>query len=293
MIDRNPGSSHEPNGLTCGPERPIRSAALAGFLLINPRSGNGGPSADELAEAAREHGVEAHVLSEDDDAVELARAHANGPLGVAGGDGSLAPVASVALEQEAPFVVVPFGTRNHFARDVGLDRNDPLAALTAFEGTEKRIDVARAGGQVFLNNVSFGVYASLVHRREHHRRRRAAFARGRALLRTLRHPHRLKLTVDGDQVAARVILVANNAYELKLFDLGERTSLNEGRLHLYAAEGVLPTSWEESEGTRFTVASAGRLRAALDGEPVELDPPVEFTIEPQALRVLLPPGGER
>ena len=269
------------------------AGTLAGFLLINPKSGRAGPNADELAAAAGERGVEARILGEEDDAAALAAAAPDGPIGIAGGDGSLAPVASVALERDLPFVVVPFGTRNHLARDLGLDRNDPFAALAAFGGTERRIDVARADDRLFLNNVSFGVYASLVHRREHHRRRRAAFARARALFRTLRHPHRLRLVVDGETIAARVILVANNAYELRLFDLGERTSLSEGCLYLYSAEGVLPTTWDEHSGERFTVEASGHVRAALDGEPAEFSPPIEFTIEPQALRVLVPPRLER
>ena len=264
---------------------------MAGFLLINPKSGNRGPPAEELAEAASEQGLENRVLGPGDDAAELARdAAAASAIGVAGGDGSLAAVAAVALERDLPFVAVPFGTRNHFARDIGLDRDDPFGALEAFRGEERRIDVARADGRLFLNNVSFGAYASLVHRRERHRRRRDALARARALLRTLRHPYRLRLTVDGTAIAARVILVANNAYELKLLDLGERPSLTEGRLHLYFADGVLPTTWDERAGKRFEIAGAGAVRAALDGEPVELNPPVEFRVEPRALRVLLPPG---
>ena len=263
---------------------------MPGFLLINPRSGKAGPTADELAAAARERGVEPRILRAGEDVAALAGAASQGPLGVAGGDGSLARVAETALGRDLPFVVVPYGTRNHFARDLGLDRNDPLAALAAFDGEEQRIDVGRADGRLFLNNVSFGVYASLVHRRERHRRRRIALARARALLRTVRHPHRLRLTVDGAPIAARVILVANNAYELRLFDLGERTSLRDGRLYLYSADGLLPTTWDERPGVSFTIAGAGALRAALDGEPIELRPPVEFTIEPQALRVLLPPA---
>ncbi len=262
---------------------------MAGFLLINPRSGKGGPSADELADAARELGVQVHVLAEDDDAAKLAREANAEALGVAGGDGSLAPIAEVSIERELPFVCIPFGTRNHFARDLGLDRGDPLAALAAFRGRERRIDVARADDRLFLNNISFGAYASLVHRREHHRRRRAELARLRALLRTLRHPHRLRLSVDGETVAARVILVANNAYELNLFELGERASLSEGRLHLYSADGVVPTNWRERSAESFTVAGAGRIRAAIDGEPEELSDRFECRVEPGALRVLVPP----
>jgi diacylglycerol kinase family enzyme len=211
-------------------------------------------------------------------------------VGVAGGDGSLAAVAAVAIERSLPFVCVPFGTRNHFARDLGLDRNDPVAALDAFAGEEKRVDVARVDDRLFLNNVSFGAYASLVHRREHHRRRRDALARARALLRTVRRPHRLKLSVDGELVAARVILVANNAYELRLFDLGARESLAEGTLHLYSAAGLLPTTWEERAAESFEFDGSGRLAGALDGEPVELERPFTCRVEPRALRVLVPPG---
>jgi diacylglycerol kinase family enzyme len=263
---------------------------VAGFLLINPRSGRGGPSAEELAEAARGRGLDARLLSPGDDAVSLAGAAPDGPIGVAGGDGSLAPVAHVALERGVPFVCVPFGTRNHFARDLGLDRDDPIRALEAFSGQERVIDVGRAGERLFLNNVSFGAYASLVHRREAHRRRRDAFARARALLRTLRHPRRLHVLVHGGELATRVVLIANNRYELSLFDLGARDSLTDGRLHLYSAAGVLPTTWDERAGAEFEVGGPPSLRAAIDGEPAELATPIVCRIEPRALRVLVPPG---
>ncbi len=162
---------------------------------------------------------------------------------MAGGDGSLAAVAAVALERDVPFVCVPFGTRNHFARDLGLDRDDPLGAVRAFGGAERRIDVGRADRRLFLNNVSLGVYAWLVHRREHHRRRRVAFARVRAWAAVLTHRQPLGLAID-------------------------------------------------RSAERFVVsAAAGRLDAAIDGEPEVLQTPIEFRIEPRALRVLVPDGG--
>ena len=99
---------------------------MRGFLLINPRSGSGGPTAEELSDEAARRGIEARILRPDDDLAELARQADAEALGMAGGDGSLAAVAAVALERELPFVCVPFGTRNHFARDLGLDRNDPI-----------------------------------------------------------------------------------------------------------------------------------------------------------------------
>src|SRR5947199_8436762 len=105
---------------------------VTAFLIINPRSGSGNPNADELAAEARARGIEAHVLAPGEDPARLARASAAEALGVAGGDGSLAPVAEVALERGAAFAAVPFGTRNHFARDLGIDPNDSLGASAAF-----------------------------------------------------------------------------------------------------------------------------------------------------------------
>jgi diacylglycerol kinase family enzyme len=263
---------------------------MGGFLLINPRSGKGTKSED-LRDEAERRGVDTHVLSPDDDPAELARAAPEGPLGIAGGDGSLAAVAQVAIDRNLPFVVVPFGTRNHFARDVGLDRDDPFAALAAFDGgTEKAVDVGRVNGRLFLNNVSLGIYARLVHRREEHRRRRDALARLRAFGILLRRPRALGVAIDGRPVEARVVFVANNNYKLDVFSIGERERLDEGLLHLYVAAGWLPTTWEERTGGQFKVdARAGRLRAAVDGEPEELETPLSFEIVPAGLRVLVPP----
>src|SRR5439155_22981194 len=176
---------------------------------------------------------ETRVFHPRDDLDELAREAPVGPLGMAGGDGSLGVVAGVAIERDLPFVCVPYGTRNHFARDLGLDRDDPLGALAAFdEGAERPVDVGRTNGRLFLNNVSLGVYARLVHRREQHRRRREALARLRALAIVATHREPVGITIDGTPVEAHVVLVANNSYTLELLSLGERERLDEGCLHL-------------------------------------------------------------
>jgi diacylglycerol kinase family enzyme len=259
---------------------------MSGFLVINPRSGKGRPDASELRAEAERLGITTHVLAAEDDPAELAHG-ADGPLGAAGGDGSLAAVAEVAVERDVPFVVVPFGTRNHFARDLGLDRDDPLGALSAFSGREERIDVGRVNGRLFLNNVSLGLYARLVHRREDG----DALAGLKALGLLLRRPRGLGVSIDGTRVHARVVVVSNNRYELDVFSVGERESLDEGSLHCYVAHGWLPRTWEEQAGERFVVdARAGRLRAAVDGEPEELETPLRFEIQPRALRVLVPDG---
>ena len=259
-----------------------------GLLFVNPRSGSGSPDAEELAAEARGRGIAVHLLGDGDDVQAIARA-ADGPLGVAGGDGSLGAVAEVAIERDVPFVCVPFGTRNHFARDIGLDRADPIAALDAFASLrERRIDVGKVAGRVFLNNVSFGLYADLVHRREAHRRRREAFARLRALWLSLGDRHPEPFVLDGERVEARVVLVANNAYELKVLELGARERLDEGRLHAYVAADWFPHTWAERSGERFTLEQGGEVGAAIDGEPTRLSSPVELTVEPRALRILVP-----
>src|SRR5919197_5077154 len=258
------------------------------YLIVNPHSGETGPG-EELLRAAAEHGMEGGVLGRGDDAAELARRAGADVLGVAGGDGSLAAVAAVAIERDLPFVCVPTGSRNHFARDAGLDRRDPVAALAAFSGVERRIDVGRVNGRVFLNNLSLGLYADLVHRRERHRRRGEALAGLRALPRLARERHRLQTKLDGETLRARILLVANNAYEVSLYTLGERSSLDEGRLHLYVADGWLPTHWTERSGDRLRL-ELGRpvVLAAADGEPLTLRSPLELECLPRALRLLMP-----
>jgi diacylglycerol kinase family enzyme len=255
---------------------------VGSLLIVNPRSGRGRPGTEALVAEARRLGLDVHELREGESPGRVAAASDADALGIAGGDGSLAAVAQVAVERDVGFVCVPFGTRNHFARDLGLDRNDPLAALRAFDGAERQIDVGYADGRLFLNNVSLGVYARLVHRREGHRRRREAFARVRAWAALLTHREPLGITIDGEAVETRIVLVANNAYSVDLPTIGARNRLDEGRLHLYVPG-------DERVGERFVVdAASDRIPAASDGEPDALRTPVDFRIAPRALRVLVP-----
>ncbi|TMK76977.1 MAG: hypothetical protein E6G45_11480 [Actinobacteria bacterium] len=239
---------------------------MGGFLVINAHARRG-VQADELSDEAERRGIQTHLLGPDDDPAEIARTAPEGALGVAGGDGSLAPVAEIAIERDLPFVVVPFGTRNHFARDLGFDRDDPFAALAAFDNTtEQGVDVGRANGRLFLNNVSLGIYARLVHRRELRRRRREAFARLRALGILLRRPGALGVTIDGRPVEARVVVVANNHYKLELFSLGARERLDEACSTSTSLPAGCPRpGTSEPEGTSSstqTRAGYGRLSTA-------------------------------
>src|SRR5690606_4473270 len=150
---------HQPSGqLVRAAKRPV--------LIVNPRSGDGAAERAGLSESARERGIRVIELGPDDDLPDLARGAVRDGcdcLGMAGGDGSLALIADIAIEHRLPFVCVPAGTRNHFALDLGLDRNDPLAALDSFgEAVQRRIDVATVNGRTFLNNVSIGAYGEIV-----------------------------------------------------------------------------------------------------------------------------------
>ena len=142
------------------PKRPI--------VIWNPKSGGGKAVSNHLADEARKRGIEPIELKPGDDLEQLVRdavaAGADG-LAAAGGDGTQALVASIAAEHDLPFACIPAGTRNHFALDLGVDRDDVVGALDAFvNGGERRIDLAEVNGRVFVNNASLGLYAEAVQR---------------------------------------------------------------------------------------------------------------------------------
>jgi len=283
------------------------------WLLVNPRSGDGKAGRVGLVEAARGMGVRVHVLEAGDDPAALARAAVEGgadAVGVAGGDGSMGLVAAVAVEAGVPFVCVPSGTRNHFAGDLGLDRGDPVAALAAFAGPERRVDVATVGDRVFVNNVSLGAYADLV---ADPRYRAGKLATAHAVLPASLRGERELLRVDLRDAEGRehpdvlVLLVACNAYELN----GVRERMDGGVLQVSALRartgaalaglatrtlargGRAPagTGWAQWTTTVLRVeAPLPKLPAGIDGEAATLAAPLEFRVLPRALRVLVPPA---
>jgi len=315
-----PGTSSDP-GLaspTGGPDDGGRGSGVPGkptspWLLVNPRSGDGKAGRVGLVEAARGMGVRVHLLEAGDDPAALARAAVEGGadvVGVAGGDGSMGLVAAVAVEAGVPFVCVPSGTRNHFAGDLGLDRGDPLAALAAFAGPERRVDVATVGDRVFVNNVSLGAYADLV---ADPRYRAGKLATAHAVLPASLRGERELLRVDLRDAAGRehpdvlVLLVACNAYELN----GVRERMDGGVLQVSALRartgaalaglatrtlargGRAPagTGWAQWTTTVLRVeAPLPQLPAGIDGEAATLAAPLEFRVLPRALRVLVPPA---
>ena len=138
------------------------------FLIMNPRSGGGKVAKFGLKEKAEALGAEVALLEGPGqvDVAALARkavADEADLLGVAGGDGTQALVAGIAAEHDLPFLVISAGTRNHFAMDLGLDRENPATCLDALtDGVEQRIDLGVIGGRTFVNNASFGAYAEVV-----------------------------------------------------------------------------------------------------------------------------------
>jgi len=212
-------------------------------LLMNPKSGGGKVERFNLVEEARRRGIEPVVLAPGDDLLRLAeRAVADGAdvVGMAGGDGSQALVASVAAAHDVGFVCIPAGTRNHLAMDLGLDREDVVGALDAFgEAVERRIDLGLVGDRVFVNNATVGLYAKIVQSpayREH--KVGTALELLPAMLGPDAAPFDLRFTgPDGtEHASAHLILVSNDRYQLGSGEgFGSRRSIDGGNLGIVAA----------------------------------------------------------
>jgi diacylglycerol kinase family enzyme len=285
-------------------------------LIMNPWSGGGKVERFNLVEECRARGIEAVVLKRGDDLLQLAGdAVARGAdvIGMAGGDGSQALVASVAARHGIAHVCVPAGTRNHFALDLGLDRDDVVGALDAFaDGVERRIDLATVNGSVFVNNASMGIYAKIVQSPEYRDAKlRTAMAMLPDMLGSGAEPFDLRFAgPDGEEVpTAHVILVSNDPYQLDHLDgRGSRPRLDSGTLgvatahianaveavefaELEAAGRVRTFSgWSEWETPRFQIDSRGPVEIGIDGEATSLEPPLVFESHPAALRVRIPAG---
>jgi diacylglycerol kinase family enzyme len=306
--------------------RPIREARQAGedlrpaprpqhpVLIMNLKSGGGKAAKFKLVDECRERGIEPIVLQQGDDLRQLAEdAIAGGAdvIGMAGGDGSQALVATVAAEHDIPHVVIPAGTRNHFALDLGLNRDNVVGALDAFaDGLERRIDLAEVNGRVFVNNASLGVYARIVQSPEY---RDAKMKTAADILPSLlgrdATPLDLRFTgPDGTEYpTAHLILVSNDPYQLDhIGGRGTRARLDAGTLGVVAARIDGPAQarqfvaleaagqvrrfkgWLEWDTAEFRVGSDGPVEIGIDGEALTMEPPLVFTSRPGALRVRVP-----
>ncbi|HST67375.1 MAG TPA: diacylglycerol kinase family protein [Mycobacteriales bacterium] len=293
------------------PSRPV-PPARHGVLVINPRSGDGKAGRAGLAAEAERRGIATVTLAPGDDlraVVEDAIAGGADVVGMAGGDGSQGVVAAVASARGVAHVCVPAGTRNHFALDLGLDRDDVLGALDAFtDGVERQVDLATVNDRVFVNNVSLGVYADVVQSETY---RGAKLGTWRRLLPALlsKPPDDLRFARPdlGEQDGATLLLVSNNPYELRRIRVaGSRPRLDTGRLGILSAQlrdadgfarfvtlSAVGQEWRMRDVRQWTAAgfevtAAGPVPVGLDGEALRMTPPLRFASRPGALRVRLP-----
>jgi diacylglycerol kinase family enzyme len=278
------------------------------FVVMNPRSGGGKVIRFALQERAEALGAEVALLDRPGtDVQQLARdALARGAdlLGVAGGDGTQALVAQVAAEHDVPFLVISAGTRNHFALDLGLDREDPAAGLEALrDGVEARIDLGEINGRTFVNNASFGAYAEIVESPAYREDKRGTTLD--TLPDLLRGRRGARLVADlGDAVVdqPQALLISNNPYEASdLVGLGRRARLDRGVLGVLALrvdsarQAVALVNRAHERGLQRAEAREVLVRSneaaipvGIDGETVRLSTPVRCSIRPGALRVRLP-----
>ena len=291
------------------PEHPAEPPARHPYLIMNPWSGGGKVEKFDLKRKAEDLGAEVFLIGgpEHVDVAEVARkAAARGAdlLGVAGGDGTQALVAGIAAELGLPFMVISAGTRNHFALDLGLDREDPSACLGGLsDGVELRVDLGMINGQVFVNNASFGAYAEVVETPAY---RGDKLHTTLNLLPDLLQGHRgarLSAKADGSEIMGpQALLVANNPYGTgDIAGLSRRARLDRGMLGVVGvkvhsarqAAGLL--RGRKSAGLRVLTttkieisADTAEIPVGVDGEAVSISTPVICTISPSALRVWVP-----
>jgi diacylglycerol kinase family enzyme len=286
-------------------------------LIINPKSGNGRAAKAHLAEAAAEQGVAAIVMQPGQDLVELAESAIHDGaevVGISGGDGSLGVLAGVAMKHDLPLVVLPGGTRCHFARDIGLNPAAITDALAGFRGVERRVDVGFVADRVVLNNASFGLYAHIINHKDYRSHKLEVTNRVTRELASSNHPYYSLKFTDGNgkpwDHAAQVLVGVNRYETLKFDELGERRRLDEGILQVIAVRQLDSSILKMLTGTikinsgdapvaqsttaQFTISDpSGSVQAGIDGESVELTSPVHIRIAPKALRLLVPAEGQR
>jgi diacylglycerol kinase family enzyme len=287
-------------------------------LILNRRSGLHEQSLNGLTAALERHGlqIETVVVDRKSDPRQAARdALSRGAkiLVAAGGDGTIGAIASVAVDSDAVLGVIPAGTLNHFARDLGIPLNFDDAAAVIATGTVAAIDVGEVNGHIFINNSGIGVYPQMVAWRQRYQRK--GWSKLRALLgaavTALRRMPFLKLRLraqDADRtIVTPMIFIGNNEYEVEGFRAGGRMRFDEGRLFLYAANAATP--WRLLRLSLLALFGRVRqdrdfcslcgdeawietrrktLKVSLDGEVVRIETPLHYRIRPAALRVIVP-----
>jgi diacylglycerol kinase family enzyme len=286
-------------------------------VIANPAAGSlrGGPP-DALVAHLRQAGIQP-VLLQGGTIGQLARraVEEGAPIvAAAGGDGTLSAVAAALAGTQSALGVLPLGTLNHFARDLGIPLELDAAAAALARGARRAVDVGELNGRVFINNASIGLYPAIVRQREKQRRRlgrnkwHAMLWAMHAVLRS--HPFlHLRLELDGVEHRRRTpfVFVGNNAYRMEGFDIGVRERIDCGELSVYLtrrrgrfaflALALRALVGRLHQGDDFESATVRELRidarhrrllVALDGEVETMDLPLRYRIRPAALQVVVP-----
>jgi diacylglycerol kinase family enzyme len=289
-------------------------------VLVNARSGAGHRAEIQrrLGDAFNASGADARI-SLAGDGVELvtlaqrAAASDAGRVVAGGGDGTINTVAAAMIDTGKTLGVLPFGTMNHFAKDLGIPLGLEGAVETIVAGHAVSVDVGEVNGRIFLNNSSLGLYPRIIQERE--RQQRLGWGKWPAYvwaaLGVLRRSPflEIRLTVGGNAVPGRTpfVFVGNNAYDMERFTIGSRACLDKGELSLYTtshtgrlgltrlALGALVGGLrQDRDFLAFATTDAWvgtrhrRIRVALDGEVTIMEPPLHYRVRPKALRVLTP-----
>ncbi|MGI9164873.1 MAG: diacylglycerol/lipid kinase family protein [Pyrinomonadaceae bacterium] len=251
-----------------------------------------------------------------EEVVELARrtARSDSEIVVAGGgDGTINAIAGAVVDAGKTIGVLPLGTLNHFAKDLGIPLDLEAAANTIIAGHTVPVDVGEVNGQIFINNSSLGLYPRLVREREKHQRlglRKWSAFFWAALTVLRRYPFLyVTFSADGRDFSHRtpLVFVGNNEYEMESLNVGTRSCLNAGKLSVYITRetgrlGLLRLAFRAFFGglrnDKDFIALCSkeiwiktkhrRLRVAMDGEVTLMQPPLHYRIRPLSLRVLVP-----
>jgi undecaprenyl-diphosphatase len=279
-----------------------------GVVLVNPSSGPDQTDLEDLRGLFPSSEVEECRPDELGERARRAADQGAGYVGVSGGDGTIHTVAQELGDGAVPLLVIPTGTRNHFARQLGIP-NLEAAAAAAASGRVERVDLGEVSGHRFVNNASLGTYPHLVIRRRlHSLRLPKSLANLAAAWDQLRRGQQFNVRVDGDHRRAWAVFVGNGRYGNGLLDLTERASLVDGvldvrivradrrlarlRVALAVLFGMLARSplVERHEAATVTIdrMRVDEMAVALDGEVKRLPVPLEFRCCPRSLPVLVP-----
>ncbi len=290
-------------------------------VVINASGGSFNEETEQLlADAFAASGVDANIrLAQDGDQIgDFARSAVEGDSDIivaGGGDGTISSVAAIVSEANKTFGVLPLGTLNNFSKDLGIPQDVAEAVRVIAEGNMIEIDLAEVNGRIFINNSSIGLYPRIVRKREQQERlgRGKWWAAFWAALRIFRVSRflKVKIEVDGKSFWRKTpfVFVGNNQYEMDLYNIGRRPSLDEGKLSVYFLHrggrwGVIMMllrtltgsvkQWRDFEevltDTVTIQTRRKRLPVAFDGEVSVLETPLHYKILPRALKVIVPLG---